>query len=116
MSIITPKVLAIVGILGVCIAVVILLSSYSQRVYADPARIPEIVPGMTRSNVIQILGVMYDNTAPGIYTDADAVIALMTNKEAVAELYTWGLRHTKDMFHVAFDASNSVLEVRWEKR
>ncbi|MDD5707434.1 MAG: hypothetical protein PHR35_16040 [Kiritimatiellae bacterium] len=116
MNIITKNVLTVAAILGMCIAAVILLSPSPQLFYADPTRIPEIFPGMTRWNVIQILGVMYDNTAPGKYTDADSVIARMTNKDAVAELCTWGLRHSKDMVHVAFDSSSIVLEVRWEKR
>ena len=50
---------------------------FSERLNADRSDVSAIEPGMSRSNVVQRLGVMYDDSARGEYAKKDRVLAGM---------------------------------------
>lgn len=84
----------------------------AERFYADRSAVIAITPGLSRSNVVQRLGVMYDSAKPGEYADMDSVLSGMQSKESIARLCVWRVRYSRDLFWVGLDDSDTVISVR----
>ena len=89
---------------------------YAEKYYADPSDVAAIAPGLSRSNVVQRLGVMYDDSKPGEYADMDSVLAGMPGKDSITRLCVWRVRYSRDLFWVGLDDSDTVISVKLQKR
>jgi hypothetical protein len=67
---------------------------------------------MTRSEVLEELGYMYDNSKRGEYRDVDAVLTTMENPESITEVCNWRVARSRDNFWVGFDENDVVVSVR----
>ena len=89
---------------------------FAEMFYADRSAVAAIIPGLSRSNVVQRLGVMYDDSKPGEYADMDSVLAGMPGKSSITRLCVWRLRYSRDLFWVGLDDSDTVISVTLQKR
>ncbi|MGB4019546.1 MAG: hypothetical protein WBK78_08600 [Syntrophomonadaceae bacterium] len=89
---------------------------FAENHYPDKSTIQTIIPGLSHSNVVQRLGVMYDSAKPGEYTDMDKVLSGMQNNESISRLCVWRIRSSRDLFWVGLDDSDTVISVRIEER
>ena len=84
--------------------------------YPDQSTVDAIIPGLSHSNVVQRLGVIYDSTKPGDYSDTDKILSGMQRKESIARLCVWRVRNTRDLFWVGYDETDTVISVTLQKR
>ena len=89
---------------------------YAETHYPDQSTVDAIIPGLSHSNVVQRLGVMYDSAKPGEYSDMDSVLSIMQGKESIARLCVWRVRHSRDLFWVGLDDKDIVISVKFQKR
>jgi hypothetical protein len=89
---------------------------YGERLHADRSAVSAIGPGMARSNVVQRLGVMYDDSARGEYADSDKVLAGMQGRDSITHLCCWRIRNSRDVFWVGLDDKDNVISVILQKR
>ena len=109
---------SIVGLAMVAAILCALLIGYriAESHYPDRSAIDGIRPGLSHSNVVQRLGVMYDSTKPGEYSDTDRILSGMQRKESIARLCVWRVRNTRDLFRVGYDETDTVISVTLQKR
>ena len=106
---------------GLIILVAILCASYvgyrfAETLYPDPAALQTIIPGLSHSNVVHRLGVMYDSVKPGEYAGTGKVLSGMQRPESIARLCVWRVRHSRDRFWVGFDDADAVVSAGLEDR
>ena len=89
---------------------------YAETLYPDQSATQTIIPGLSHSNVVQRLGVMYDSVKPGEYADTDKVLSEMPSKESIVRLCVWRVRYSRGSFWVGLDNSDTVISVRLEER
>ena len=103
-------------IVAAIIGVLFIGYRYFEAHYPDQSTVDAIIPGLSHSNVVQRLGVMYDSTKPGEYSDTDRILSGMQKKESIARLCVWRVRNTRDLFWVGYDDTDSVISVTLQKR
>ena len=84
--------------------------------YPDQSTVDAIIPGLSHSNVVQRLGVIYDSTKPGDYSHTDKILSGMQRKESIARLCAWRVRNTRDLFWVGYDETDTVISVTLQER
>lgn len=104
------------AVIAACILLIIVGFHYSEKFFADRNAVAAIGPGMSRSNVVQLLGVMYDDAKPGEYADVDSVLSRMQGNEDIAHLSSWRIRNSRELFWVGFDDRDSVISVTIQKK
>ena len=77
--------------------------------HANREATQSIKNGMTYSEVVGSLGVMYDRIYRGEYESTDEVIAKMENGESINFVCDWRIRFSLDMFYVGFDEHEVVV-------
>ncbi|MFA5251766.1 MAG: hypothetical protein WC454_04175 [Phycisphaerae bacterium] len=70
---------------------------------------------MTRSEVVESLGVFYDDSTPGQYADVDRIVAQMKNSKSIIHICYWRIAHSRDMVWIGFDANGIVVSTYIEK-
>ena len=80
-----------------------------ETLYPDYATALAVQPGMTRSEVIESLGVFYDDSTPGQYADVDRIVAQMKNSKSITHICCWHIAHSRDMVCIGFDANGIVI-------
>ena len=105
------------AIAGLAIISTIIIALFiAETHYPDKSAVDAITPGLSHSNVVQHLGVMYDSAKPGDYADMDRVLSGMQNKESIARLCVWRVRYSRDLFWVGLDDSDTVISARKQER
>lgn len=89
---------------------------FAETHYPDQSAVDAIIPGLSHSNVVQRLGVMYDRTKLGEYSDTDKILSGMQRKESIARLCVWRVRNTRDSLWVGYDETDTVISVWMQKR
>lgn len=82
---------------------------YAETFSANRTATLLVLPKMTKSQVVDTLGVMYDEAKLGEYADVDAVIALMKNNETINRVCYWRIAYSTDRFWVGFDEDENVI-------
>ena len=77
--------------------------------YPDQSTVDAIIPGLSHSNVVQRLGVMYDSLNPNDNADMGIILSAMQHTESITRLCVWRVRHTRNRFWVGFDDANTVV-------
>ena len=103
-------------IVAAIIGVLFIGYRYFEAHYPDQSTVDAIIPGLSHSNVVQRLGVMYDSAKPGEYADMDKVLSGMQNNESISRLCVWRIRSSRDLFWVGLDDSDTVISVRIQER
>ena len=103
-------------ILAAIIGVLFIGYRYFEAHYPDQSTVDAIIPGLSHSNVVQRLGVIYDSTKPGDYSDTNEILSGMQRKESIARLCVWRVRNTRDLFWVGYDETDTVISVTLQKR
>ncbi|XFA73858.1 hypothetical protein RYO59_002117 [Thermosynechococcaceae cyanobacterium Okahandja] len=65
--------------------------------------------GMPRDQVVETLGVMYDYARVREYPSADAITALMDNRERITSVASWRVAYSLSRFWVGFDEEDRVV-------
>jgi hypothetical protein len=100
-------------IVGIALLCALLIGGllYMETLYPDYATALAVKPGMTRSEVVELLGVFYDGpTTPGQYADVDSIIAQMKNSKSITYICFWHIAHSRDMVWIGFDDNDIVIE------
>jgi hypothetical protein len=66
-------------------------------------------PGMTKHQVVESLGVLYDNAQRREFSQADAVISKMNNPDTISFVCHWRIAYSRDRFWVGFDEDDNVV-------
>ena len=103
-------------VIAALILVIFIGLRFAEMSYADRSAVDAITPGLSHSNVVELLGVMYDSAKPGEYADMDSVLTGMQSKESIARLCVWRVRNTRDLFWVGLDDSDTVISAWLQKR
>ena len=82
---------------------------YAETHYPDQSTVDAIIPGLSHSNVVQRLGVMYDSLNPNDSDDIGIILSAMQHTESITHLCVWRVRHTRTRFWVGFDDANTVV-------
>ena len=105
------------AIAGLAIMATIIIALFiAENHYPDRSAVNAITPGLSHSNVVHHLGVMYDSAKPGDCADMDRVLSGMPSKESIARLCVWRVRYSRDLFWVGLDDSDTVISVRIQAR
>ena len=102
---------SIVGLAMVAAILCALLIGYriAESHYPDRSAIDGIRPGLSHSNVVQRLGVMYDSLNPSENADMGRILSAMQHTESITRLCVWRVRHTRNRFWVGFDDADAVI-------
>ena len=98
-------------VVGIALLCAILIGGllYMETLYPDYATALAVKPGMTRSEVVESLGVFYDDSTPGQYADVDSIVAQMKNSKSITCICCWHIAHSRDMVWIGFDANEIVI-------
>jgi hypothetical protein len=72
-------------------------------------------PSMTRTQVVNALGVMYDDSKRGEYPEVDDVILKMNDSAKIKRVCNWRIAFSSDQFWVGLDAEDNVVATYLEK-
>jgi hypothetical protein len=109
-------VLAGIAVTAALIAIFFIGHHVMEMTLADRTATDTITPGLSYSNVVDRLGVMYDSLKPGEYADTDNVIADMPQKDSITRLCVWRIRNSRDFFWVGFDETDAVIAMKIQTR
>ena len=98
---------ALLFILGVVVSGGVYLVETS---HADRDSTQRVKKEMSYSEVVDVLGVMYDRSYGGEYDSTDEVIAKMENGESVSFVCDWRIRFSRDVFYIGFNEDEVVVE------
>lgn len=103
---------------GIVLLFLLLMTSYLsvESMQADRTAASGIHQGMSRSQVVELLGVFYDEYRLGEYEDVDAVISDMENADSITRVDCWRIAHSQVRFWVAFDSDDAVIATHFETR
>ena len=108
------KITRLPSIVGLVIGAAILFAIFigdriAESHYPDRSAIDGIRPGLSHSNVVQRLGVMYDSLNPNDNADTGKILSAMQRTGSITRLCVWRVRHTGNRFWVGFDDANTVI-------
>ena len=66
--------------------------------------------GMLRTDVTELLGVMYDDYPVGKFPGVDVIADKMHDGTSVATICCWRVARSRDRFWVGFDAKGAVVD------
>ena len=98
------------------IAAIFLILFIAEKHFADRSAVDAITPGLSHSNLVERLGVMYDSIKTGEYDDMDGVLAGMPRNDSITLLCIWRVRYSRDLLWVGLDDSDTVISVWLQKR
>jgi hypothetical protein len=96
-------------VMPLCAGVWVLEELHARRGAANA-----IAMGMDRTQVVDLLGAMYDDCRPGEYPDVDARLSKMENRDAISYVATWRLAYSRGHFSVGFDDERKVVSTLME--
>jgi hypothetical protein len=98
-------------VVGIALLCALLIGGllYMETLYPDYATALAVQPGMTRSEVVESLGVFYDGSTPGQYADVDSIVAQMKNSESITYICCWRIAYSRDMVWIGFDDNEIVI-------
>ena len=94
---------------GVLLLVVVAGLLYVESWHADRTLALAVQPGMTRGQVVESLGVLYDGFTPGQLDSVDDVISQMENFSSITYVAVWRIAHSRSRLWVGFDADGTVV-------
>ena len=89
---------------------------YAETFSADRGATSLMQPRMSKTQVVNSLGVMYDDSKRGEYTEVDAVIANMHDDATINRVCYWRIAFSSDRFWVGFDADENVVATYLETK
>jgi hypothetical protein len=106
-----------------CVVVIVLMSAafisallFQETLQPRRSDVLSVEPGMTRQDVVKLLGVLYDGCAPGECDDFDRVIGGMDNSDSIAYASCWRIGWSRDMFWVGFNENETVIATHLETK
>ena len=105
----------IVLLVLLCIGGVALLC-LDRALYPSAAEVESIKPGMTTDDVRTILGVLYDRSQPGEYSDVDQILEERGRGEAISSVMSYRIAGSIKVAWILCDGEDRVIEVWIEER
>lgn len=105
-------------VVGVALCCLMLVGGlwYGETLAADRALTSQVQPKMNRKQVVDSLGVMYDDSRRGEYEETDAVILGMNDNETITHVCVWRIAYSRDLFWVGFDKNENVIATQLQTK
>ena len=105
-------------VVGVALFCVLLIGAlwFGETLAADRDMALRVQPKMSENQVVDALGVMYDNSKRGEYKEVDTVISRMNDNEAITYVCCWRIAYSWDRCWVGFDDRKTVVATYLEAK